>query len=77
MDLSAEEVDALAQRLVARRLDGDWLSWDDVPALSERAFMRLQEAVDDLARDAVEASKNLDRLREIDSADLMEQAADA
>ena len=77
MDLSAEEVDAMAQHLVARRLDGDWLMWEDVPALSERAFMRLEDAVNELAKDAWSQSLNLDGLRNIDSAHLMEQATDA
>lgn len=76
LDLSGEEVDALSYRLIARRLEGDWLMWEDVPNLSERSFMRLQDAVDDLARDAWSTSQNLDGLRNIDSAYLMEQATE-
>lgn len=79
LDLSGDETKALARRLVANHLywDTDWLSWEDVPMLSEQAFARLQDAVDKITRAAPDEVDALDRAENIDSMLLHEQASNA
>lgn len=45
--ITNEELLWLAKRLIAERLqnDPDWIEWEDVPMLNERAFMALQDAL--------------------------------
>lgn len=77
MDLSADEMTALARRLIADHIywDTDWLQWENVPMLSEAAFMRLQDAVDVLTKAATTDADDMDRAENIDSMLLREQAS--
>lgn len=76
MQLSADQAEALALRLVARRLDEyeEWLLWEDVPTLSEASFELLLEYVRGAAEMARESSHSFDRSSGIDSAWLSEEA---
>lgn len=76
LDLSRDEATALARRLVANHLHGDteWLQWEDVPLLSERAFFFVEEAVDQMSKDAIAAANACDRAEDIDSIQLLDQA---
>ena len=46
--MSRNELCLLAKRLIVENLLGelDWLQWEDVPMLSERAFLALRDAIE-------------------------------
>jgi hypothetical protein len=77
LDLSKAEVELVARRLLADRInqDDDWFSWEDYPLLSESSALRLSQEIDHLRREAHRESSRLDRSYNIDSVQLLDQAA--
>lgn len=77
VSLTKEEATALAKHLIARHLSlgiEDWLTWEDVPFLSEQAFLRLWDAIEHEANVLTDASRAHDRAANIDSAYLLQRA---
>ena len=77
MDLSSAEVTAMARRILADRMENlgtEWLSWEDYPNLSERAFEALQLEVDAHALTARKRAGAADQAENIDSMALIQEA---
>ena len=79
-DLTPDEVDGLAMRLVVEHLrDLDdrsrWLGWADVPELTEAQFELLWSAVDDFARKVARDLRAWELLHDIDTAELVERVS--
>ena len=77
-DLTPDEVDGLAMRLVVEHLrDLDdrcrWLGWDDVPELTEGQFEALWSCLDDFTRKVARDLRAWEALHDIDTAELVER----
>lgn len=73
-DITEIEARCLAHRLAARFLLTEWLDWEDLPSLTERAMQLVNEQVADIAADLFKRSRQLDHNYQVDSAYLLEQA---
>jgi hypothetical protein len=78
IDLSENEVKAVARRLLANRInvDDDWFDWEDYPLFSEQAVMRLSDELDHLRREAHKEASRLDGHDDIDTLQILDQARD-
>lgn len=76
MGLTETEARCLALRIAARQIRGFtlWLEWEDYPNLGEHAFERVIEAMHTVAKDLEKQTRQVDRIHDVDSADLIEKA---
>lgn len=76
VELTHAEATLLAKRLVARHIahDEDWITWEDVPLLSEQAWLRLFDEVTAVGEALLDEVRRYEWANAMDSAHLLERA---